>query len=252
MSKSNRSGGAFHGVSEFFAAASVPMSLPQLARKLGYSMDNILILEGDEEGLKSQFPDTYNAAMSCSHNMDARTPFAYAQDVVASWLFENFFVKKGNQAIEKLGINAKIELSGGDKDRKLLPGIKVSSSSDCAFIYEGIRIPVEIMCDYTGYFKKQKRMDLRDDKYEKLSSEGSVLVGVITPSAEYIIADFASEQPAEVRYHNLWHKFVHTVPIGKNVSLYSFSMGNVINTLTEIAKQRQQLSKKLHNEEKAS
>lgn len=238
MSYSTKGSGAFNGVSKFFAASDRPVQLPELARKLGFAMDNILILEGDEEGLKERFPDTYNAAISCMHNMDIRTPIAYAKDIVASWIFENFFVKKGNQTIKKLGLNAEMVLSGGDKDRKLLPGIRVSSSSDCCFIYDGVKVPVEIVCDYTGYFKKQKRMDLRDDKYEKLSSEGSVLIGVITPEAEFIMADFSSDQPSEVRYHDLWHKYVHTVPIGKNISLLPFSMQSVIENLVEMAEKR--------------
>ena len=49
----------------------------QTARDFGYSESNILILLGQENELKTKFPDVYSNLVSCNHNRDKRTYIEY-------------------------------------------------------------------------------------------------------------------------------------------------------------------------------
>ena len=80
--------GAFSGATEFFR-----MPLSQLARRYRYAEDNICILEGDLQKLREQFSETYDNLCSCTHQADQRSPLKYGQDLVASWLVEDVFLR---------------------------------------------------------------------------------------------------------------------------------------------------------------
>ena len=80
--------GAFSGATDFFG-----MPLSQLARRYRYAEDNICILEGDLQKLREQFSETYENLCSCTHQADQRSPLKYGQDLVASWLVEDVFLR---------------------------------------------------------------------------------------------------------------------------------------------------------------
>ena len=67
--------------------------LLEKARSYGYPESSICILSGDESKLKSEFPDTFSNLNSCKHNRDSRTAIEYGQDLVASWLFEDYLME---------------------------------------------------------------------------------------------------------------------------------------------------------------
>ena len=56
------------------------------------------------------------------------------------------------------------------------------------------------MNDYTGYWQKNGKIDLRDDKYRKLVQTASLFLGIslATPGTQhsYILLDFSQEIPA--------------------------------------------------------
>ena len=159
-------------------------NLTQIAEELKYSDANIAVLEGKIELLKSNFPQVLKNIQSCIHNRDRRTPLEYAQDLVASWIFEDYVVKKiqENPLLEIL-------LAGADKKREILPGSRVSANSDTIICFKGRKRPLEIMTDYTGYWKNYKRIDLRDSKYEKLTNSKSLFLGFSTKDTKYILLD---------------------------------------------------------------
>ena len=176
--------GAYEGLTKFF-----PCGLCDLAAKLKYRGDNICILSGDIEELQRSFPETYDNLMSCGHNKDKRTPIRYAQDVVASWLFEDYLVAKFRD------LGRKLELAGGDRERKLLPHSRVSSSSDCIYVCNGKRLKVEIMNSYTTFWKTKQCLHLRDHKYAQLCKENGVLLCVDAQNSSFAIIDFTKEPP---------------------------------------------------------
>ena len=177
--------GAFAELSNFFSKGIVNQ-----ARAMGYSEDNILILSGDAAALERRYPQTFQNLISCSHHRDRRTPIEYGQDLVASWLFEDSLV----QAFSSYGLA--VSLSGADRNRKILSNTKVSSNSDCLVSVNGASVQLEIMCDYTGYWKKAKKIDLRDEKYQKLCRTHSLFLGISTSTISYILLDFGENIPA--------------------------------------------------------
>ena len=164
------------------------------AIELHYSADNICILEGDIGKLEREHRQTYDNLMSCRHNRDNRLPIEYARDLVASWIFEDTLV----QQLQEGGLQ--INLSGADRNRKLLATSKVSASSDCQISFNGLSRHTEIMSDYTGWWERTGHMELRDDKYLKLEREKAIFLGVCATAAswKYILLDFA--KPVSASY----------------------------------------------------
>ena len=110
----------------------------------------------------------------------------YAQDLVASWLFEDSLIYALNTA------GLMVEHAGADKNRKILSGTNVSASSDATILVKGKRVPMEIMCDYTGYWTRTKKIDLRDSKYQKLKNSNSLFLGFSTTDNKVVLLDFSS------------------------------------------------------------
>lgn len=161
--------------------------LIEKAKSFRYPASSICILEGDEDKLKHLFPEAYANLMSCNHHRDRRTPMEYGQDLVASWLFEDYLMEN----LQKHGIT--VYGAGADKNREVLPNAKVSSSSDCLVNFNGKERLLELMSDYTGYWAKYKRMELRDAKFTKMQESKSLFLGVSTVDKKYLLLDMAED-----------------------------------------------------------
>mgnify|MGYP007069843879 CR=1 FL=1 len=173
--------GAFSKLPDFFGR-----SLVAVAKEHNYSEANILILEGKLDELKASFPGVYYNLTTCSHHRDRRTPLEYAQDLVASWLFEDY-------VCEGLNINGlRIRKAGADSNRAILANSRVSSSSDTIVSCEGaVERKLEIMTDYGSYWSRYGCIDLRDGKYQGLCNSASLFLGFSTDDKKYILMDFS-------------------------------------------------------------
>lgn len=172
-------------------------------KKLNYSEANLLILTMNEERLKNEYPEIWNNIISCVTNRDSRTSMEYARDVVSSWVFEDYFVKK----VKSLKIkDFDIELSGGDKERNFLDTKKVSGSSDTFVHYKDKTIKVEIVNDYTGFWYKTKMLHLRNHKYQKLKDEKALLLGVDICNVKYILLNMTDNnlQTKHIESHKIF------------------------------------------------
>ncbi|MCM1535795.1 MAG: hypothetical protein NC126_07740 [Clostridium sp.] len=232
--------GAYVGVSEFFRTQDENFKdLATLGKEFNYRQDIILILKGEEEELKKQFPETYRTIETCRHHSDKRTLFEYAQDVAASWLFEDFIIARAKALAEQTNEPFTLVLSGADRKRQFLPTTKVSASADCQFTYRGVTIPVEITTDYGLYWEREQKIDLRDDKFEKMRAEQAILIGVSTQDSKYIIIDFAKKPTAEKEFHFQWKKDAYTIHFRENaIALKPFTMDDVMQELMEAAKKK--------------
>lgn len=161
--------------------------LIEKAKAYGYPESSICILEGDENRLQQDYPEAFKNLMSCNHHRDRRTPMEYGRDLVASWLFEDYLMEN----LQAQGIT--VSGAGADKNREVLPNAKVSSSSDCLVRYNGKERLLELMSDYTGYWAKNKKMELRDAKFTKMQSSRSLFLGVSTVDQKYILLDMSGE-----------------------------------------------------------
>lgn len=177
---------AFEGLSNFFGA-----SLEDMAKRLNYNPANILILQNKEKELRLKFPETYTNLVSCKHNRDRRTVMQYAQDLIASWIIEDYILNEFKEVGEDLS------LQGEDRDRTILSNDKVSASSDYVYKYDGGEIKIELMIDYKGYWIKYGKLDLRDEKYNKLNRERALLLAVSIKSKTYYLLDFRCHVPAK-------------------------------------------------------
>ena len=177
--------GAFVGVSKLFGNKIV-----EYAKKAGYSEDNILILSGKETELAERFPETYQNLLSCRHHADRRLPIDYGKDLVASWLFEDYLF----EILKNHSDNFTVSLSGADKERKILARARTSSTSDYEIIYkDGTTRKMELMNDYSGYWAKNNRLDLRDSKYNKLKNENALLLTIAVGEQKFSVIDFSKE-----------------------------------------------------------
>jgi len=186
--------GAFSGVSLFFNAP-----LDKVAKSLGYEEDNILILQGDEHRLATDYPDTYYNMNNCMHHRDRRSALEYAQDLVASWLIEDYFLNALKSSYYD------IQLDGADRNRKILPSARTSASSDYLITKPGFQIKLELMNDYTGFWRKNQVLHLRDAKYKQLQKTRGLFVAIAVPSSEFAIYDFRQDVPARyIPIHQLY------------------------------------------------
>ena len=139
-----------------------------------------------------EFPDIYSNLLSCNHNKDKRTALEYAQDLVASWIFEDNLIFD----LRYSGLN--IKKAGADKHRIILPNSKVSAGSDTKILVNNKEFHLEIMCDYTGFWTREEHADLRDDKFKRLLREKALFLGFDLSNQKYLLIDFT--QPVEARY----------------------------------------------------
>jgi hypothetical protein len=175
----------------FIEMTNLVGNLTTVATEFNYPESTKCILSGDENRLRIEFPQTYSNLMSCNHHRDNRSPIEYGRDLVASWLFEDYLINE----LTKVGLS--IIGAGADKNREVLPNTKVSSSSDCIVSYNGKRRGLEIMNDYTGWWKKTNKIDLRDQKYNKIDRTNSIFLGISNSDNTYILINKISDYPSK-------------------------------------------------------
>ena len=219
--------GAFNGLRDFFG-----MPLYQKAVELGYSQDNILILQGRLNELRDQYPDIYHNLMTCDHNRDRRTPEEYAKDLVASWLFEDYL------AYCLRNDDFSVRLSGTDRERHLLANNEIGADSDLIISRNGLEAKVEIATDFSNYWERFNRIDFRDDKYNELVESESILLGVSILNRKFFLLDFRNGNIRSI-YHRSYppfgYKLARTVDLAQcNVIFYDFNNANMIREILRI------------------
>ena len=206
--------------------------MTNIAKKMGYSEDNILILENNVERLKEDFPETYNNLKSCQHNRDSRSEIEYAQDLICSWIFEDYLVLN----LKNNGL--KIELSGADFERKILKSSKVSSKSDLVIHDYKKDYYIEIVNDYGGYWLKEKKIDLRDDKYlhlKKLCTDNSrsLLLGIDFLNGKFFVCDIErNDNVTFIPFHYPFRKPAYSLGL-EGTTFYEFSFEKICDVLKQ-------------------
>lgn len=201
-----------------------------IAKQMGYSEENIIILENDEEKLKSDYKDVYDNLKSCRHNRDGRTEIEYAPDLICSWIFEDYLIYN----LKLSGLNVK--LSGVDFERKILRSSSVSSKSDLIIRGPKNNIYIEVANDYKGYWAKNKKVDLRDDKYlhiKNLAYENnkSFLLGIDFCNKKFFLFDVNNNEDVKYEpFHYAYRKPAYSINL-KNVEYYDFSFEKICSEI---------------------
>lgn len=200
--------------------------LIMIAKELGYSEENILILEGNIDKLKSDYLDIYNNLKTCNHNRDSRTEIEYAQDLICSWIFEDYLIYN----LKLNGLN--IELSGADCERKILKSSSVSTKSDLVVRGKKQKMYIELVNDYRGYWFKYNKVDLRDDKYlhiKELASNNakSFLLGIDFCHKKFFLFDIINNQDVKYEpFHYAYKKPVYSIDLN-NTEYFDFSFAKI-------------------------
>lgn len=188
----------------------------KMVEALGYSKENLCVLNGDPEKLKSEFPRCYSTLYSCKHQSDSRAPIEYGKSLIIGWVFEDSIVRR----LRSVGTN--IWLSGADRERKILPPWQISSTSDCTVEFNGKRRKLELSMDYTNWWGTKKEQDFRDSKYNTIVREKALSLGILFPQRDgngkvviqpkYLLYDLAPGRDvskivvSESRFHDKYSK----------------------------------------------
>lgn len=117
------------------------------------------------------------SAEQFKYKRDRRTPLEYGCELVLGWLMEDYVLS----LLEGGGMH--VRSSGCDRKREFLNSSKVSTDSDAEVVHDGVMRKLEMVFDYSLYWRRWGRIDFRDDKFEKIKSERSMVLGVSVSDA---------------------------------------------------------------------
>lgn len=101
--------------------------------------------------------------------MDSRNPSEYACDLLLGWVLEDMVL----QSFYDIGLEC--NLVSKDRQREFLKA--PSSDIDLMLCLADKKILVEHVTDHTGYWLKNGKLHLRENKFEKLIQDNGILMG---------------------------------------------------------------------------
>lgn len=107
-----------------------------------------------------------------------------------------------------------IQLSGADRTRVILPNRKTSATSDYLIrTNNGYEITMELVNDYTGFWYRNHKLHLRDNKYLQLQRNHSLLLAIaLSPNVQNILSLISDKT-------FLQRKFLHIVHTAVNLHM---------------------------------
>jgi hypothetical protein len=124
-----------------------------------------------------------------------------------------------------------IGLSGADRNRKILSNTRTSTASDyIVSTPDGLCLKIELVNDYTGFWYRKQKLHLRDNKYNQLARQKSLLLAIaLSPDIrQFALFDFRYDIPAKyIESHFPYGgKPAYELSISRDM-LNSFSIDNV-------------------------
>lgn len=137
-------------------------------------------IKNKDGSFKDRFTSELQALIGddCDHNQDFRTVSEYARNLLRGWLVEDAIITH----LENKGYTVK--KNGKDRQREFLPN--PNTDSDILICAETMEIPVEIISDFSSYYKKTNQVDLRDHKYPNWD-ENSLILGTDVQEIEFFV-----------------------------------------------------------------
>ena len=115
---------------------------------------------------------------------DRRNQYEYGLDLILGWLVEDCVLKY----LSSKGV--KCRLSGGDANREFLDSNQISTDPDIYITKCGIEFPLEVICDWTGYWFRNNSLELRYNKYKDLAKSKSILIGISISDQKGLLMTF--------------------------------------------------------------
>lgn len=81
-------------------------------------------------------------------------------------------------------------MHGVDRTRRILASSQTSTVSDFLITRDGVEIKLELLNDYTGYWRRYNVLHLRDFKFNQLKKSSAVLICISVPTGEFALYDF--------------------------------------------------------------
>lgn len=171
-----------------------------VAERFHYSEENMTVLSGNEALFYEKYPDTVKWIKSNAlYRKDNRTPFQFAQNMVRSWLVEDYL------ALNFSSMGVRTLLNAHDRDRKIVSDRGVTAEPDLRILINGSWEGVEVVCDYGSHTKYYNTIPLRDNKYPMLlSSRAFVLVVDVQDKSFAVVPVNAT---TKVSYRSKFEKF---------------------------------------------
>jgi len=199
--------------------------LEEMATKLNYHKSNLYILQNKFELLEKEFPEIYNALLSCIHQKDNRTYQGYAKDLVSSWVFEDTLLEYLNKS------TLEVMLNGSDKNRIILQNTRVETTADYLIKKQNKQRYIELINSYTPYWSNTKRIELRDNKYLKMKSKNVLLLCVDIYSNIFYIIDIINQQNVKyIEHHKAYGKPAYSIDI-KDLTSYKLSLLTLVKQI---------------------
>jgi len=121
-----------------------------------------------DDELKQEDRSKLSVLEDLDHLKDERSNYEYALDLIMGWMIEDLIIDLINQ--ETLHASA-------DKDREFLENPE--ADADLEIDLENNSIPLEIVNDYTGFWKNKRELsNLRDSKFQNLKEEDALILGI--------------------------------------------------------------------------
>ena len=213
-------------------------NLPDLAAGFGYPEDTIALLSLDDEvEFKKKYWKTYTTLLSCQQEKDTRSPFEYGKDIASMWLLEDIAIAQ----LKKHGVNA--QRYGADKDRKILNTKDISAKSDFLVVDDDREMKVEFVIDFTRFWGKTNKIDFRNNKYDKIIDNDSVLFGISldTGNKDYkkylLFENLAKYDHTYFNEHPVWKKPANRVSF-PNRELRDLDWNEVASRIKKIIEER--------------
>lgn len=135
-----------------------------------------------------------------SHKRDSRSAEEYGRELLVNWLLEDVIV-----SILENDSTITVNRSGEDANREFLENTTADPDLEVSIGAE--EYLVEIIVDYTGFWKRSGNIDLRDNKYNHLQKSTNGLVMGIDFDDNTVFIDKPSVLNSEyLNHHPVWNK----------------------------------------------
>ena len=133
-----------------------------------------------------------------AHQNDNRNYVEYCIDLILGWLNEDAILN----SILKQNIPA--SLFGVDANREFLKLKEIDGSPDIKIGYDDNFRLMDVFADWSNYWTKNGKADLRDNKYKRLEQDKSLLLGLSPLSQTAFLIDVSSESYGFEHNPNIW------------------------------------------------
>lgn len=162
-----------------------------------------------------------NITSDLSHNKDHRESKEYLSELIRGWIMEDVLKDLISEKYD-------VTLAGSDNERKILKDNKNITTEADLKIYNK---SVEVITDFNSYWDYQDYIDLRDNKYNKIKNNNSLVLAVDIENNKIFIFDTDSVINSEKYYNENWSKECHKLEIeDKN----KYNINNINKAITDL------------------